>query len=377
MRNDLHEIKKRLFDEDKIEELLEKLGCKNIRYVGGRFEAQLPNGKDKRSVQVYNNEKLSSAIRTRGISGEDIYSIVSYIKFGCETKQDRQDNLPEAKMWIVEEFDYHDIIDKYKNRKDVKDWNKWLKDLKKKRKKKRKIRDARPNSVLDESIKNSYLMLPYQGWVDEGIDLETQVEWEIGFDWVSKRIITIVRNMIGEIIGVKGRTLDPNYEEKDIPKYLYVERMDKSIELFGLNKTLPYILDKKELLLFEGYKSVFKSWQYDYKNCASIEGDDISDLQVNLIKSFGLDCSIVLCYDKDKTPDEIIEQAIKFTNRKVYIVYNFMGWLEGEKSSPVDEGVFLWEELYSQKMELTEFIQWNNKRKEKKKKKTVKTQKSS
>jgi DNA primase len=367
--NDLQKIKQRLYEEDKIEELLTKLGCHDIKYVGGRFEARLPNGKDKRSVQVYNQEKLSSAIRTRGVSGEDIYSIVSYIKFECETAQARQDNLSNAKMWIIEEFGYHDILDKHKNRKDTKDYNKWLKDLKKKRKKKRKIQDVRPNTALDESIIKSYLMIPYTAWVEEGIDCDTQDEWEIGFDWQSKRIVTMVRNINGELIGVKGRTLDKNYKEKNIPKYIYVERMDKSIELFGLHKTLPFILDKKELILFEGYKSVFKSWQYNFRNCASIEGDDLSDLQVNLIKSFGLDCSIILCYDKDKTPDEIIEQANKLTNRKVYIVYDFMDWLEGEKSSPVDEGEFLWSELYSEKMLLEDFITWNNKQKDKKKKK--------
>jgi DNA primase len=372
MRNDLHEIKQRLFEEDKIEELLTKLGCKDIRYIGGRFEAGLPSGKNTRSVQVYNNEALVSRIRTRSVSG-DIYTIISYIKFECETEAERSDNLPQAKMWVVEEFGYHDILDKHKNRKDTKDYNFWLKDLKKKRKKKRKIANVRPNSVLNESIKKSYLMLPYQGWIDEGIDYDTQIEWETGFCWQYKRIINIVRNSVGDIIGVKGRTLDPNYKEKNVPKYIYIEKLDKSIELFGLNKTLPFILDKKEVILFEGYKSVFKSWQYDFRNCASIEGDDLSDLQVNLIKSFGLDCSIVLCYDKDKTPDEIIEQASKFNTRKVYIVHDFLNWLEGEKSSPVDEGVEVWQELYSEKMLLEDFIKWH----EKNKQKTVKKKKSS
>jgi DNA primase len=188
-------------------------------------------------------------------------------------------------------------------------------------------------------------MLPYKPWIKEGISWNTQMEWEIGFDWESHRIITLIRNINGGLIGVKGRAMDD-----DNPwKYLYVEQMNKSIELFGLHKTLPFILESKEIILFEGYKSVFKAWQNGCKNCASIEGDDISPAQIALIKSFGLDIKVVLCYDKDKSEEEIKEQAKKITNRKVFYVYDNENLLKG-KDSPVDRGMKIWKKLYDEKI---------------------------
>lgn len=248
-------------------------------------------------------------------------------------------------MWLIDEFGYEDVLEEAKVKVNSSTLNGWLKDLKKKRAKKQAVEDKLPNKPIREQVKNSYLMLPYYPWIEEGISWDTQAEWETGFDWDTGRIITLVRNLVGDLIGVKGRSLNDDDERK----YMYVERMNKSIELFGLHKTLPYILEKKEIILFEGYKSVFKAWQYGYKNCASIEGDDISPDQIALIKSFGLDVKIVCCFDNDKSEEEIIEQIIKITNRKVFYTNNASRLLSG-KDSPVDRGLETWERIYSEKL---------------------------
>lgn len=340
--SDLKAIKKRIYNDDRIEDLLDMLGCKGIHKEHDRIVASLPTGDNKRSVQVTNNESLTSHIRSRQVNG-DIYAIVSYIKFNCSTKAEIENNLTQAKMWIVDNFGYHDLLDK--NKHQTTEHNAWLKSLKKLRKRRTILEDLTPNKPIPEETKNSYLMLPYKPWVEEGISAQTQIEWEVGFDWESKRIITLVRNMSGELIGVKGRAMDDNDERK----YMYVEKMNKSIELFGLHKTLPYILEKKEILVFEGYKSVMKAWQMGYRNCASMEGDDLSPAQVALIKSFGLDIKVVLCYDKDKLEEEIKQQASKFTNRKTFYTLDERNLLKG-KDSPVDKGLKIWERLYEEKV---------------------------
>src|SRR5206468_10485210 len=98
-----------------------------------------------------------------------------------------------------------------------------------------------------------------------------------------------------------------------------------------------------------GYKSVMKAWQYGYKNCGSIEGDDLSPAQVALIKSLGLDIKIIICYDKDKSEEEILDQVRKFTNRKIFYIFDKDGLLS-EKESQVDRGIEIWERLYEKKI---------------------------
>jgi DNA primase len=370
---DVKELKRLIYEDERIEEVLELLGCKDIKHEQGGLliTASLPTGNNKRSVQVKNNIHLNTSVRSRGVKG-DICTLVSYIVNECSNEDEFDNDLPNAKEWLIDNLGYHAVLSKKGKREERKEYNSWLKDIKKKRRKRVDLGGIKPNTVLPETVVNYYRMKPFQEWIDEGIDYETQEEWEVGFCFDSHRIVVMIRNMNGELIGVKGRTLDKMYKEKDIPKYIYLQKMNKSIEIFGLHKTSPYIADKREIILFEGFKSVFKSWQYGYRNCGSIEGDDVQPVQVSIAKSFGIDTSIVLCYDKDKTPKEIIEQAKKFTNRKVYIVYDnddLLGEIVDEegnenKNAPVDCGFDIWEKLYYNKYELGRFIELFGKKKE-------------
>lgn len=337
MSNDLKEIKLRLFREQRIEELLEKLGCQHVKPEKGAtlFTAARPDGDNRRSVQVENDEHLNSYIRSRGITG-DIYHIVSHIKYRCFTEEEFKHCLPKSKKWIVDTFGYHDVKSKPKI-----EINNWLKDIKRKRSHMVNLDEIEENIVINECVKNEYNMFPHICWVEDGITCDTQEEFECGFDPATNRIVVMIRNRYGELIGVKGRTLD---EDED-RKYLYLYKMNKSIELYNLYNAKPYIMEQKEILIFEGYKSVMKAWQYGYRNCVSIEGDSISNAQAALIKSLGMDIKIVLCFDKDKEVKEIKQNAIRITNRDVYAIYDKANLLS-DKQSPVDAGENTWISLY-------------------------------
>lgn len=343
---DLEVIKNKIFKDEKIEYILDALDCHNIHYEQGGelIVAALPDGDNKRSVQVRNNEHLYSRIRSKGVKG-DIFNIVSYIKFNSFTQEEMRSSLHDSKMWIVSLLKYQELLYSDEEIQNKNNLNDWLREIKKKRKKSRNTIDTKPNKVIDEDILKSYLFIPYKKWVDEGININTQKEWEVGYDWSTHRVITPIRNINGELLGIKGRAMDDNEF-----KYLYLYNLNKSIELFGLHKTLPFILKEKQIILFEGYKSIFKSWQYGIKNVSSFEGDDISLEQVNLIKSFGLDIDIVLCYDKDKKEKDIKEQCKKFIGRKVY--YTLDRWnLLDDKDSPVDKGKKVFKYLLKNKKE--------------------------
>ena len=366
--SDLKIIKKRILEDDRIEEILYDLGCENIRPEGGKLiVAQLPPdflSNNKRAVQVTLNENLTSNIRNMKFKNKDIYGLVSFILNGMRTDDEIQNDLYNAKQWIVDQLGYHNLVGQ--EVKKTSNINNWLKNTNKNRKKRKKIDEQKPNRVLSEEILQQYEFKPYYGWFKEGILLSTQIEWETGYDKYSSRVINPVRNINGELIGVKGRATLKGYNPDQ--KYLYLYNCNKSIELYGLWKTLPFILEKREIIVFEGYKSVMKAWQMGYKHCVSMEGDDLSDHQIALIKSLGIDIKIVLAYDKDKffkviedektgkkekvySMDDIKSQAAKFTNRKVFSIMDNNNELdEKEKHSPVDLGIKVWNRVYENRI---------------------------
>jgi DNA primase len=354
--DDLKIIKERILKENRIEELLDYMGCEKISYEqrGELIVCQLPSSfksGNPRSIQVRQSEKLISNIRSRGVKG-DIFTLVSYIVNGIPANE-TQNDLRKAKEWVIEVLGYHDILDgRYEGMKNKgKELNKWLKEIKKTR---HRINwdNVKPNLPIDEKIKNQYIMFPYYPWIQEGITWDTQMEFEVGYDLATDRVVTMVRNKDGQLIGVKGRYVGENKDILDSKKYLYLQKMNKSVELFNLHRALPYIQKHKSVIVFEGYKSVMKCYDIGIYNVVSMEGDDLSPVQISLLKSLGIDVSIILAYDKDKMiipideetgelladyPPAIMEQAEKITNRNVFALIDKWGLLD-EKDSPIDQG---------------------------------------
>lgn len=348
--NDLLSIKKRIYEEERIEELLEKLGCHHIKVEqrGGLYTAGLPDGDNIRSVQVKNNENLTSYIRSKGISG-DIFTIVGYIKFGCKTFEEVKKKLYEIKLLTCELLGYE--TSSFKKTEKKKDWNWFLRPIQKERKNNIPYSIEYVNECLNENLLYEFVMYPNKYWIEEGISHSTQVEFEVGYDVATNRIIFPIRDRQGRLIGVKGRI---NPEIQDDRKYVYLYSCAKSFELFNYHRALPYIQDKKEVIIFESEKSVMKAWQYGYKNCLAIGGDALTPQEIAIIKGFGLETSIVLCFDKDKTVEHVKNQANQIINRMVYAVYDIHGLLD-EKDSPVDKGKEVWERLYNKKYLVTGF----------------------
>lgn len=349
MSNDLSLIKKKILDEDKVEKLLEYAGCERVRKRGNRYESMLPdkfNSDNDRSVQVYLNESLVCKIRTRSFLGTDIFDLISYIVFDCYESDEMSKCLPKSKRWICDKLGYNEFLEGGFVEQKEDDPLKWLKDLKKKRN--RKKYESQENKSYDESILNQYIMYPYEGYLKEGIDYGTQVEFQIGFDLLSERIIFPIRNQYGDIVSVKGRTIDAEYKSKGIPKFLYLYNFNMMYELYNWDKALYYIYEKKEIIIYEAEKTCWLSSQFGFRNCVALGGSEISDYQVNMIKTLDLDFKIVLAFDRDKTPDEIMKQAQKFGKvRQLYVMWDKRSVFSKElKHSPTDLGKDAFEQLY-------------------------------
>jgi len=348
MSNDLTEIKKRIYNEDQIHVILENLGCQHVQKRSDRYEAKLPDkfgSNNKRAVQVYNSEYLNTFIRSRDFSNKSIFDLVSYIQFDKQTRDELDENLSVSKRWICELLGYTEYLGFYRPKFKKTDPLQWLKDMKRQR---GKDKPKQENVILDDSVLESYINFPSYDYLQQGIGYETQISYGIKFDISSKRIVFPIQNRQNELIGVKGRTIldteDSRYSS--VPKFLYLYNFNKGIEFFNFNRALPYILDLKEVIIFEAEKSCMLAHEYGFYNTIAIGGFEMTHFQVELLNELGIETKIVLAYDKDKDVEAVLGQAKKFNkSRRVYAIYDYNDLLSF-KDSPVDLGKSVFQQLY-------------------------------
>jgi len=343
--SDLQIIKLKLLDENKVEKILEAMGCEYVSYSGGRVEAQLPprfDSNNKRAVQVKLNQSLSASIRTPvGFKGGDIYGLVSFLANG-KSESEIDKDLHNAKKFICETLGWTEFLKggDFSKRVD------YVAPLRALLSSGRKKRETEPNPVLDENIMDEFRIqgkpVSFKDWIDEGIPHHIQVMYDVGFDLDSKRVVFPIRNRFGQIVGVKGRIA----KTEDAPKhkYLYLYKCNNGLEWFNFHFAHMYILQYKKVYIYESEKSCMKAFANGIYNTLAIGASEISDAQVEIIKQLGLDIEVVLCYDEGINIDEIKKQAERFKGRKIFAIYDNKNLL-GRKDSPIDCGLEVWSEL--------------------------------
>jgi DNA primase len=300
--------------------------------------------KNKRSVQVkLKNSYLSCSIRNKTDFKGDIFNLVSYIEFDKRGEEVRK-NLSQAKKFVCEVFGWSQFLGN-DNHGDiiVKDYTASLKEIRNEGKKKVEIKT---NPILPDDIMNQFYIrkkpLPWQSWIDEGITYHAQVMYGVGWDWDSKRVVFPLKNRFGQVVGVKGRIMrDEDDEER---KYLYLYSCNNRYEWFNMHYAHTYILMEKRVYIYESEKSVMKAYSNGIYNTLAIGSSDITEEQAEILKIMGKDIEIVLCYDKDKSASDVRLQAEKFEGRKIFGMFD-TGNLLGEKMSPIDNGIDVWNEL--------------------------------
>ena len=116
------------------------------------------------------------------------------------------------------------------------------------------------------------------------------------FDVFRNRIIFPIKDKIGRIIGLGGRSIDENIK----PKYINSadnEIFKKGKNLYGLYEAKTYIQNKDSVLVVEGYVDVITLSQSGIKNVVSILGSNITLEQIDLLLSFTK--NIYFCFDGD------------------------------------------------------------------------------
>lgn len=324
------DLKEYIVDNNHIDTILEDLGCGHIVKHDGYFTCSNPDGNNKSAVTVYINENLTTINYTRSITKDkrsaDIFDLVAFYK-DC--------SFPEALRYV------HGLLglDFYAEREEVCISLQILKLLQEMCSDSEK-EDSTPIKLIPENVLSYYLPYPNFMFHSDGIDFEVQQEFEIGYDPQSNRITIPIRTPVGDLCGVKGRLLGQSDEHN--PKYLYLERCNKSKVLYGYWQNRNFIKNNQFVFITEAEKGVMQLASMGIRNAVSTAGKTISKYQVELISRTG--CTPVFAYDQDVQETELQDIASMFMDGiPVYAIIDTKGLLQ-EKESPMDR-IEVWDIL--------------------------------
>lgn len=329
------QLKEFIIVNEKVEHILEELGCHSIKSNdGGRYySAGFPDGDNKKALVVY-TDSLNVDSYTRNIEDKygssDIISLVSFIKDMYFT---------QAIKWLTDTLGLDYYAEEENEVPMSLQITQMLIDMSNGLDKSEEIEHLKP---ISEDILKYYKPYLNDMFYNDGVSYATQMEFEIGFDPHSLRYTIPIRDELGSLVGVKGRSVVKCSDEE---KYIYLERCAKSKILYGLHKALPYIKEKRQVIVVESEKSVMVLWSYGIRNVVAIGGHKLSKYQVEKLTRLGVE-EIILCYDEDVhrredgriDREEYLKEASKFIDQiKVSAMVDLRGTILDEKESPVDK----------------------------------------
>ena len=159
-----------------------------------------------------------------------------------------------------------------------------------------------------------------------------------------------IKNYSGDIINICGRTLDKDFKEKGLRKYTYFKQFGGQLDtLYGFSDNRQAIMAKKEIIIFEGSKSVMLADSWGINNTCAILTSHLNPQQFLFLVKLGV--RVVFALDKEINIKD--DKQIQRLRRYVTIEYlHDKNNLLSEKMAPVDNGQEVFERLYRERRRL-------------------------
>lgn len=325
----INELKLYIYEQNKIEYILEQLGCHEIRYNAQKeyWSAAHADGDNPMGINIRNNEYLNYRSFSRGVDYEDGKDLISLVEI-------------TNKMSFIDAVKYlHKILElpfefKKKEEKPKKKYDP-LSIFKKIMRNSRGIVNVDDIHVLDDKLLDDYVPMLHIDWVKQGITEKTRNKFGLAYSYKHKRVVIPMRYWLtGELLGFNQRTTVENYKEFNIKKYFITPTYPKQLNLYGLYENYDAIQKAGYVVVAESEKSVLKRDSLGDSTVVALSGKNISDEQVRIL--MGLNVEIVIGLDKDVDINEVRHICEKFKNvRKVSYINDFLGIL-GDKDAPMD-----------------------------------------
>lgn len=326
----ISDLKMYIYENKKIQDILEKLGCHNIKYnnIHDYYSASFPDGDNPQGINIQNNAYLFYRSFSRNVSyeeGKDIIDLIEYIT---------KNNFVESVKYLHKLLDLEYSWKRNQNKKKEKEKFDPLA-IFKKVKRAKKIVNVDDIHVLDEELLNDYVPLLHIDWLRQGITDRTRKKFSLAYSYKRKRVVIPYRHWLtGELVGFNMRTTVANYEDFNISKYWITPTYQKHLNLYGLYENRESIKNAGYVVVYESEKSVLKRDSLFDSTGVALSGKAISDEQVRVL--LGMNVDIVIALDKDVPIEEVWHICEKFYKyRKVSYMWDSWGLLN-EKDSPAD-----------------------------------------
>lgn len=338
---DAKELKKYIFNNDLIEDLLEKVGCHSFVLYSDELRCALPNDNDNSKVSISLDEGLNTRIFT---SGETIFGSIFDLIMHIDNLEFKEATRKCAALLGLS------VGGKVQRKTDHLDF------FKKIDKKKRKRKSVRYQEY-DVSILDKYSSVPHIDLIKKDSIFGNVVKkYSVKFDERTDRIIFphFKYDDCSKIVGLIGRTVIPAHKELNIPKYFSMEgiKYEKSKNLYAYSHNINNYKENGCIVIFEAEKSVLKLDMFGYPVGTSVGCHDISEFQKKLLISLGVE--IVIAFDKG-VDEEHVKKLCNELNKYSNTSYIKDRWdLLKNGDSPVDRGYKKWNFLFKHRVKMKE-----------------------
>lgn len=336
---DVNRLKNTILESNKIEAVLEDIGCHNIQFHHGTsdnyYTCANKDGDNPTAITVYICPSLKTINYTRVLNAKkeehDLLDLIMFnkkitffecLKYLCDMcgmdyyGMENDDDLPESVKLtrLILGLASSHSEDEY-------------------------VEDTRitPKS---EKILNYYFPYVNDLFLNDGISYETQLIFEVGYDPESNMITIPIRDELGNLVGVKGRHLDKTVMKN---KYTYLIATPRGKILYNLFRSYESIQKASYVIVVESEKGCMQLFDIGYTNVVSLSGSKLTAVQRQKLVNLNVD--IILALDKDISEEKLQIMADKFPiGVNVYAIIDKNNLLD-EKESPCDNPV-KWEKLF-------------------------------
>ena len=325
---------------DAIITILEELGCDNIKFNSNKNEIRCSRepGKNPSAVKI-NTSTLRFNCFSTGENGS-IYNLVM---------NKRQILFPQALRWIAKLLDISegDLVSSIRL-----PFGGFYKSLSR-----TMLEPELDMKIYDDNILKQYGPAVNLAFLHDGISFKVQNDFLLGYDHETDRITIPQWNFNGELVGIMGRSNDPNipYEYRWLP----IIPCSRSYTLFGYHQNYACIQQNQRCIITESEKGVMQlasmGLGYGLATCTK----NISKVQERYLKALRIE-EIIIAYDQGVSRDELEREAQKikinnpvYANKVGYIFDKDEDYLSKiNKDSPTDLGLNTFKDL------LQNYVYW-------------------
>ena len=339
-------LKKYIFENNKVEYILQEIGCNHIQYHPNKefYSCSNYNGDNQGAVNVKNNEYLGVINWTREKEFGDNSDIITLVQYN-------------KNMSFIETIKYlHRILDlPFEFKKEEKKQKQYdpLNVFKRALRNNRTIVNVDDINVLDDKLIDDYVPMLHIDFLKEGIMPWTRDKFGLCYSYKYKRMVIPHRYWLtGSLLGFNMRTTVQNYDAFGISKYYLTSGYNKQLNLYGLYENYESIQKVGYVVVTESEKSCLKRHSLGDETVVALSGKNMSDEQARIL--IGLNVEIIIALDKDVDINEIRHICNKFYRiRPISYIHDKWDLLEN-KDAPVDKGSKIYQFLLKHRIKYDE-----------------------